>query len=385
MPENDKPNIFNYATSELSQDAFICWLLSWAQKEYQQKDEDLCSDAKTLISIFLKKFPAYERLSIDDIERVINLKQQYMKADIYFQVLIKNIGILSFIVEDKTHTSHHSDQLKRYLERIQNDAILEKEVLGIYFKTGFIYDWDRELPEPYKLFDRGELLDFLKNTRSKHFLLKEYTEYLNGMDREFNGDIEKSMDPSFVHEGLKTPHGQWYLMEKICPENNLQNNVAKKDRFYNGMNVGGFPWTQYKFFCLANEYDPNREVLFYRIDFRVDPDFKGGDKRRPYFAIRQYQHYGKDGNLRDQKMARLGHYKKCFQEAIKELRRNGRFSLEPGRESSGGFESEIGTFFIKPPNNTPENLIKFIPIFHKAFLEKVDILLKTEEVFCSEL
>lgn len=24
-----KPNIFNFATSELSQDAFICWIISW--------------------------------------------------------------------------------------------------------------------------------------------------------------------------------------------------------------------------------------------------------------------------------------------------------------------------------------------------------------------
>ena len=27
---NDKPNIFNYATKELSQDAVICWLIDWA-------------------------------------------------------------------------------------------------------------------------------------------------------------------------------------------------------------------------------------------------------------------------------------------------------------------------------------------------------------------
>ena len=25
-----KPNLFTYATSELSQDAMICWLLAWA-------------------------------------------------------------------------------------------------------------------------------------------------------------------------------------------------------------------------------------------------------------------------------------------------------------------------------------------------------------------
>ena len=29
----DRPGIFDYATSELSQDAMICWLLRWADLE----------------------------------------------------------------------------------------------------------------------------------------------------------------------------------------------------------------------------------------------------------------------------------------------------------------------------------------------------------------
>ena len=30
---NDKPNIFNYATEESSQDAVVCWLLAWAGRQ----------------------------------------------------------------------------------------------------------------------------------------------------------------------------------------------------------------------------------------------------------------------------------------------------------------------------------------------------------------
>ena len=36
-----KPNIFEFATKELSQDAFICWLASWAKKEYIESDREL--------------------------------------------------------------------------------------------------------------------------------------------------------------------------------------------------------------------------------------------------------------------------------------------------------------------------------------------------------
>lgn len=31
------PNIFTYATSELSQNAFIAWLLSWADAKYKNQ------------------------------------------------------------------------------------------------------------------------------------------------------------------------------------------------------------------------------------------------------------------------------------------------------------------------------------------------------------
>ena len=35
------PNLFYYATKELSQDAFICWLLAWANKECAREDAAL--------------------------------------------------------------------------------------------------------------------------------------------------------------------------------------------------------------------------------------------------------------------------------------------------------------------------------------------------------
>lgn len=45
-------NLFNYATSELSQDAFICWLLSFAKQE--SKDEKLKEVAQALIRKFIE-------------------------------------------------------------------------------------------------------------------------------------------------------------------------------------------------------------------------------------------------------------------------------------------------------------------------------------------
>ena len=36
-----RPNLFKFATSELSQDAFICWLLSSASPENKEEDAKL--------------------------------------------------------------------------------------------------------------------------------------------------------------------------------------------------------------------------------------------------------------------------------------------------------------------------------------------------------
>ena len=33
-----EPNIFHFATKELSQDAFLCWLLSWAKNDYNKTE-----------------------------------------------------------------------------------------------------------------------------------------------------------------------------------------------------------------------------------------------------------------------------------------------------------------------------------------------------------
>lgn len=35
------PNIFDFATSELSQDAFLCWLIAWADSSQIENDETL--------------------------------------------------------------------------------------------------------------------------------------------------------------------------------------------------------------------------------------------------------------------------------------------------------------------------------------------------------
>ena len=47
------PNLFRFATSELSQDAFICWLISWGDPQYEKTHEALHGTALSLLNRFL--------------------------------------------------------------------------------------------------------------------------------------------------------------------------------------------------------------------------------------------------------------------------------------------------------------------------------------------
>ena len=46
-----RPNLFDYATSELSQDAFLCWLLKWADPMYRKFSEALHEAGSDLIRL----------------------------------------------------------------------------------------------------------------------------------------------------------------------------------------------------------------------------------------------------------------------------------------------------------------------------------------------
>lgn len=88
-----KPNLFNYATSELSQDAFLLWLLEWANPSNSEYDPELHLTAK----VFLRRI-----IDVDDkfdIKSVVCKKQQY-----HIDVLAIVNNEIAVIIEDKINT-----------------------------------------------------------------------------------------------------------------------------------------------------------------------------------------------------------------------------------------------------------------------------------------
>lgn len=164
------PNLFDFATSELSQDAFICWLLSWADPKYKLLDSDLNKCATILINAFFQK---HSLVAPSVISTVTVTKQD------------KNIDVLcvinneyAIIIEDKTWSKQHSDQLNRYKTEILSRGYSENKILPIYYKTEEQSDLSEVLQNGYAPFMRKDILKILREYVGSNDVLLNYREYL---------------------------------------------------------------------------------------------------------------------------------------------------------------------------------------------------------------
>jgi hypothetical protein len=149
----DHPNLFDYATSELSQDAFLCWLLSWAHRDFRDTDGPLHRTALT----FLTRLLVLHGIAPPEECRTLKIERQYEDIDI---VVLVNDD-LALLIEDKTFTSEHSDQLSRYLDTVRED-FEGRKVAPIFLKTGDQSSYDAAKQAGYALFLRRDLLSVLE-------------------------------------------------------------------------------------------------------------------------------------------------------------------------------------------------------------------------------
>lgn len=183
---NMENNLFNYATKELSQDAFICWLMSYA-KEGSKADVALTECAKNLIKKFI---PDLETANLDEII-VTEIEKQHKNIDVLLTVNNK----YKVIIEDKTSSMEHDNQLKRYYEEIKTE-FPGFEVLGIFFKTGFQSDYSEVDSAGYIVFDLNTILKlfqpFVEKIHNNIFL--DFYEYYFTFQHEAKQFDEKPVN-----------------------------------------------------------------------------------------------------------------------------------------------------------------------------------------------
>lgn len=125
-----RPNIFDIATKELNQDAFITWLLQFADSKYKATDELLNECGKSFVYQLIRK----QLSTFDQPILKVNAGRQWENIDVWAEINDKYL----IIIEDKTNTSHHSNQLTRYKTAAGEWCIKNnyEKPICIYLKTG---------------------------------------------------------------------------------------------------------------------------------------------------------------------------------------------------------------------------------------------------------
>ncbi len=171
------PNLFTFATSELSQDAFFGWFISWAQPNFREIDLELNDSALQLLKLIFKscdkKFPSLDSVKV--------LKQHH-KIDLL--VIVNNKYYI--IIEDKTKSKNHSNQLKRYFESIRSkEGIREEDILKIYLKTHEQSNYHQIREEGYEPIKRENILSILDSCKTSNQILIDYREYLRTLELSY--------------------------------------------------------------------------------------------------------------------------------------------------------------------------------------------------------
>jgi hypothetical protein len=146
-----RPNLFHYATSELSQDAFLAWLLSWSDQCCRDADPALHGLGIAFLSAIFAK--CGQKL---DLPTAVKVHRQFNAVDVLALVRESH----AVLIEDKTDTAEHSNQLARYMAQIQR-RFPDRTILPIYLKTGEQSIFATVARAGWQLFLRSELLGIL--------------------------------------------------------------------------------------------------------------------------------------------------------------------------------------------------------------------------------
>lgn len=192
------PNIFQHAKSELSQDAFIAWLCEWADMSWRTHPSGMHAIGRAFISWLFER----GQLPVPEY-RTVEVRLQEKRIDVLV-ILTADSGTKRYIlIEDKTYTSDHREQINGYLHQLMKHRALtdRDQVHTVYFKSSL---------EPRK---RDEHL---------RLYLADIVAFITSIDRDkvqseiFNSWCDRRVDEFLSHERYRAlavtdwESEQWY-------------------------------------------------------------------------------------------------------------------------------------------------------------------------------
>ena len=271
MSEELTNNLFNYATSELSQDAFLCWLLSYAQnKDYNGDDAKLKKCAQSLIKVFLLgQKSIFEKDLIEEDLIVKKIEKQWK----YIDVLVTLESDKKIIIEDKTYTTDHDNQLERYKDEFTNEA---DNVYGVYYKTGFCCETIKnDMYKGYYFFGLNKIKEFFEKyddidnaifNNYRDFII-EYYEEKNKYKSTAISEWTSTMIQGFYDDLVKKIIIKGKLTDGHCGYGYVPN---KSGGFY-----GLWLIPEEKIECKMNEEQTMKYIPYIQMQFEAKKDLNG--------------------------------------------------------------------------------------------------------------
>ncbi|PIR00224.1 MAG: hypothetical protein COV66_07705 [Nitrospinae bacterium CG11_big_fil_rev_8_21_14_0_20_45_15] len=260
------PNLFTYAYSELSQDAFICWLLEWARLENKEENEQLHNCGINLINCFFDKHHKSKPERYEDIK----ILRQTENIDIL--IILNNKYVI--LIEDKVGTSDHSNQLVRYFNQIKDKPEYENEnILPIYFKTHDQADYKIIQENGYQVFTRSDFLEILNKGHElgvQNSIFSDYRDHLLGIEERVNNYLTTPI--------CADSHWDWEAWVGLFIK--LQNALSEKGSWgYVPNQTGGF-WA---FWWAIRSDDTGEQYIQLEensLCFKIFVNEKNEDKRK---------------------------------------------------------------------------------------------------------
>lgn len=198
-------NLFNYATSELSQDAFVCWLLSHAKNGNQNKNPEVTKCALD----FIHAIP-----QLNNAKNISDVQRQYSVGKVRIDVLL-TIDDCKVIIEDKIDNAATDSQIQS-----QKEALAEKfpssQIICVFYKT---VEQCYKPKVADKIFYGADLLSIFRkyNGRINSDIFTDYVEYLENFECEKN--LYKTLP---INEWWKMPYIGFFkhlINSAIVPQN----------------------------------------------------------------------------------------------------------------------------------------------------------------------
>lgn len=176
----NKNNIFHYATKELTQDAFLRWLL----ENFDSDQEDVKHVSREIIKAFLDD----QNVEIDDITQIETFAQ-VRKLDILAIVTTKKSKHV-IAIEDKTETFEHNNQLYNYRQYLQK-TYAEYKQHYVFYKTSPMTSEETSLvsSKGWTVFDIVKIYGMFINLEIdiKHYLISSYIQYIESLFKLYTG------------------------------------------------------------------------------------------------------------------------------------------------------------------------------------------------------